>query len=90
MKSGSKIVPAFDACQVCGAYGYVETRGRLVCLACAADINAATLGVRGGCNPLPLAHSGEGGDLVIRVADLAAEAATFRAAGRTAPSPPAR
>src|SRR2546422_1301119 len=39
----SKLVPSFDACQVCGAYGYADVKGRLVCLACAADINPATL-----------------------------------------------
>ena len=88
LKTGSRLVPAFDACQVCGAYGYVETKGRLVCLACAADINRATLGVGGGCNPLPLAHRGEGDDLVIEVKDLEAQLETFRSAeGTVAVSP---
>jgi FTR1 family protein len=88
MKSGSRVVPAFDACQVCGAYGYVETKGRLVCLACAADINPATIGIGGGCNPLPLAHRDEGSDLVIAVEDLRVEAKAFRAAEGAEPSPP--
>ncbi len=88
MKSGSRVVPAFDACQVCGAYGYVETKGRLVCLACAADINPTTIGIGGGCNPLPLAHRDEGGDLVIAVKDLRAEAKAFRAAEGADHSPP--
>lgn len=90
MKSGSKVVPAFDACQVCGAYGYVETKGRLVCLACAADINAATLGTGGGCNPLHLAYREAGGDLVLTVEDLAAEVVTFKAAEGPVPPPPSR
>jgi len=88
LKTGSRLVPAFDACQVCGAYGYVETKGRLVCLACAADINRATLGVGGGCNPLPLPHRDEGNDLVIAVKDLEAQLETFRSAeGTVAVSP---
>jgi FTR1 family protein len=89
MRSGSRLVPAFDACLVCGAYGYVETKGRLVCLACAADINPATIGTGGGCNPLPLAYRDEGSDLVIALEDLRAGVETFEAAEGSDPSPPA-
>src|SRR2546422_8336067 len=74
----SKLVPSFDACQVCGAYGYADVKGRLVCLACAADINPATLGTGGGCNPIPLPHRDEDGSLIIAVSDLRHEAPTFR------------
>ncbi len=90
MKSGSKVVPAFDACQVCGAYGYVETRGRLVCLACAADINRATLGVGGGCNPIPLPYRDDGTDLIVAVKELAKQVALFRSVENTAATPPTR
>ncbi len=79
-KSGSKLVPSFDACQVCGAYGYADVKGRLVCLACAADINPATLGTGGGCNPIPLPHRDEDGSLIIAVSDLRHEAPAFRKA----------
>jgi high-affinity iron transporter len=79
-KSGAKFVPAFDACQVCGAYGYADVKGRLVCLACAADINPATLGARGGCNPVPLPHREESGTIIIAVSDLRLEAPAFRKA----------
>jgi len=88
MKSGARVVPAFDACVVCGAHGYVERRGRLVCLACAADINTATLGVGGGCNPIPLRYREEDGTLVISLADLAAERRAFAAAVGAAAVPP--
>jgi uncharacterized membrane protein len=88
MKSGSRIVPAFDACQVCGAYGYIERQGRLVCLACAADINRATLGVGGGCNPLPLPYREEGGELILSVSDLAVQAPAFKAAEGAPAAPP--
>ena len=84
MKSGGRVVPVFDACVVCGAHGYVERKGRLVCLACAADINPATIGTGGGCNPIPLRYRDDGDDLVIALKDLAAEHAAFRAA---APAP---
>ncbi len=88
MRSGSRLIPSFDACQVCGAYGYVEIKGRLVCLACAADINTATLGVGGGCNPLPLAYKDEGDDFVISLNDLAKQVKAFRATETTESAPP--
>jgi FTR1 family protein len=88
MKSGARVVPTFDACVVCGAHGYVERRGRLVCLACAADINTATLGIGGGCNPIPLKFHEEDGVLVIALEDLAAERAAFAAAAGAAAVPP--
>ena len=88
MKSGPRLVPSFDACEVCGAYGYVEIRGRLICLACAADINKASLGVGGGCNPLPLPYRDEGSDLVISAGDLAKQINAFKAAEKSEASPP--
>src|SRR5262249_38440965 len=78
MKSGDHLVPAFDACQVCGESGYVEMKGRLVRLACAADINRATLGVGGGCNPIPLPFRDEGGELILSLSDLQSQLETFR------------
>ena len=89
-KSGAKLVPVFDACQVCGAHGYADVRGRLVCLSCAADINPATLGARGGCNPIPLPFTDEGAAIAVAVQDLRPEAAAFRAVAASAPKPPAR
>ena len=56
-------------------------------LACAADVNPATLGARGGCNPIPLAYVDEGPSIAVAVRDLASEAAAFRAA-RSASRPP--
>jgi len=86
-KTGERIVPVFDSCQVCGARGYTEMKGRLVCLACSADINPATLGSGGGCNPIPLPHRRESGALVVAVDDLRRETAAFRNARESAPPP---
>ena len=88
-KSGARLQPVFDACQVCGAYGYADMNGRLVCLACAADINPASVGTGGGCNPIPLPHREQDGDLVIAVQDLKAEVSAFRAAQAAGSRPPA-
>ena len=74
---GAGLVATFDACIVCGAKGYIEKQGRLVCLACAADINTATLGTGGGCNPIPLRYAERDGALLIAATDLRAEAHVF-------------
>ncbi len=88
MHNGTKPVPAFDSCVVCGAYGYIERQGRLICLACAADINVATIGIGGGCNPIPLPHREEGGSLIIAVDELLKEVESFREAEVTIAAPP--
>ena len=77
MKTDGRLVATFDACIVCGAKGYIEKQGRLVCLACAADINTATLGTGGGCNPIPLRYAESDGALIIAATDLRAEAHVF-------------
>ena len=88
MAAGGKMHAAFDACLVCGAHGYVENQRQIICLACAADINPATIGAAGGCNPLPLAARFEPTEIVIRVADLAKERAAFAAALAQSAAPP--
>jgi len=88
MASGGKLHAAFDACLVCGAHGYVENQRQIICLACAADINPATIGAPGGCNPLPLAARYEPTEVVIRVADLVKERAAFAAALAQGATPP--
>jgi FTR1 family protein len=67
---GGKIGTAFDACRICGDYGYVQEGRNIVCLNCAADIHAPTIGQGGGCNPIPLASRVEGDHLVITVNEL--------------------
>lgn len=59
-----------DACLICGASGYAERDGKVVCTLCDVVMNTATIGFRGGCNPIPLAHTVAGGSLVVRAADL--------------------
>ena len=44
----------FDACEVCGESGYYEQDGKVVCVRCDVAINTATIGYRGGCNPIPI------------------------------------
>lgn len=72
---------AVDACEMCGAFGYVqdEKSGNLVCLNCAAEINPLTMGHKGGCNPIPLDSHGDGSTLRVAVRDLEKDAHRFSA-----------
>jgi len=76
-----KLHVAFDACEICGSQGYVQESGAIICLNCAADINTATIGQSGGCNPIPLASENSQGSLVILASDLQKKAAMFHSPG---------
>jgi uncharacterized membrane protein len=67
-----------DACDVCGASGYYERDGQIVCILCDVVINISTIGFKGGCNPVPLEYVLEDGRLIIKTADLESEAHRFR------------
>ncbi|MDR1481931.1 MAG: DUF2318 domain-containing protein [Synergistaceae bacterium] len=67
-----------DACDVCGPSGYYQRKDQVVCILCDVVMNRATIGLPGGCNPVPLKFEVTGGNLVIRTEDLAAEARRFQ------------
>ncbi|MDR3322136.1 MAG: Fe-S-containing protein [Synergistaceae bacterium] len=67
----------FDACDVCGASGYFQRKGQVVCILCDVVMNKSTIGLPGGCNPVPLAFAVESGGIVIATDDLEAEAYRF-------------
>src|SRR5688500_4829901 len=77
MKTEDGIQTAFDACEICGSQGYIEDGPSVVCLNCAADINTATLGQGGGCNPVKLNARVEGDAVMIRFEDVKKEGARF-------------
>lgn len=75
-----EVVAAFDACVICGAKGYSQEGGEVLCLHCASAIFPPSIGRPGGCNPIPLEFRSEGPELVVAVADLS-EAADLFAGG---------
>lgn len=79
-----KVRTALDACEICGAFGYVQEGRHLTCLNCAAAIPAATLGARGGCNPIPLQSRTTATELRVPLAALRASAPAFDPAPRVA------
>lgn len=56
-KGSSVFAAALDACKICGDAGYLEKGDNVVCKNCDAYINMATVGMPGGCNPIPIESS---------------------------------
>lgn len=76
-----EVVAAFDACIICGAKGYTQGGGEVLCQHCASAILPQTIGRPGGCNPIPLEHSIEGDALVVSTAALGEAADLFAGGG---------
>lgn len=61
---------ALDACQICGPRGYYQQGSNVICRNCAAVIYIPSIGLPGGCNPVPLDFRMEGNELLIPVSEL--------------------
>jgi uncharacterized membrane protein len=68
-----------DACDICGPTGYYERDGEVICKLCDVVMNKQTIGFKGGCNPVPLAYTLGGGNMVIKTEDLEKESHRFAA-----------
>lgn len=77
-KQGSSFGVGFDACDVCGDVGYYERKDEIVCNRCDVVMNKSTIGLKGGCNPVPLYSFIEDGGIVIMTDDLEKEAHRFK------------
>lgn len=67
-----------DFCDICGPTGYYQRGQDVVCKNCDVVINIPTIGIPGGCNPVPLNHTVSGKTLVIAVSDLEGAKQKFR------------
>jgi uncharacterized membrane protein len=70
-------VAALDACVICGAEGYVQEGAEILCRHCHSAVYPPSIGQPGGCNPIPVPFTVEGGRLVLPVAALAGRAPMF-------------
>ncbi len=77
LKPDGKVATVFDACQICGAVGFYKGPAGVICKNCAAPVNAQSVGMAGGCNPIPLEATITSDAVVISEADLAAGAGHF-------------
>ncbi|WP_068086578.1 Fe-S-containing protein [Polycladidibacter stylochi] len=60
-----KIAVVFDACMICGDEGYIQEGNEVYCIACGVRVFVPSIGKEGGCNPIPLKHREENGQIVI-------------------------
>jgi uncharacterized membrane protein len=74
LKSSDGIIrAAFDACDVCwpAGKGYYQDGDDMVCRNCGRRFPSVKVNeVKGGCNPAPLNRRVEGGQLVLKAADI--------------------
>lgn len=71
-KPDGKIATVFDACEICGPVGFYKGPNGVVCKNCAAPINGQSVGMAGGCNPIPLKATVTADAVIISEADVAA------------------
>ena len=76
-KADGKIAVVFDACEICGPVGFYESPEGLICKNCAAPINRSSVGMAGGCNPIPLHAMQTASGVIVAQSDLAAGARVF-------------
>jgi high-affinity iron transporter len=77
-KPDGKVATVFDACEICGGIGFYKGTNGVVCKNCAAPVNAQSVGMKGGCNPVPLNAEIVSNEVVIKEADIAAGASMFQ------------
>ena len=77
-KPDGKMTTLFDACEICGPVGFYKGSTGVVCKNCAAPINPASIGLPGGCNPIPLKAAITAEAVIIQEGDLAARSEIFK------------
>ena len=77
-KPDGKIATVFDACEICGAVGFYKSNSGVVCKNCAAPINPQSVGMAGGCNPVPLKAQTTTDSILIEETEIAAGARMFQ------------
>ena len=77
-KPDGKIATVLDACEICGAVGFYKAPSGVVCKNCAAPINPQSVGMPGGCNPVPLKAQFTDKEVIIQEADIAARSRMFQ------------
>jgi high-affinity iron transporter len=71
-KPDGKIATLLDACQICGPVGFYKGSHGVICKNCAAPINPQSVGMAGGCNPIPLKAEVTDDAVIVSEADIAA------------------
>lgn len=77
-KNGGAYGVGLDACMTCGDAGYYEKNGKIICKRCEVEMNVATIGFKGGCNPIPFPYRAAHGKITIHTPDLDALSSHFK------------
>jgi high-affinity iron transporter len=77
-KPDGKMATVLDACEICGSVGFYKGTTGVVCKNCAAPINPQSVGMAGGCNPIPLQAEVTSDAVIIKEADVAAGSRMFQ------------
>jgi len=77
-KPDGKIASVLDACEICGAVGFYKKQNSVICKNCAAPINPQSVGMPGGCNPIPLQAEVTADAVIIKEANIAARSRLFQ------------
>ena len=78
LKGGSAYGVGLDACEICGVTGYYERENQVICKLCDVQMNKATIGTRGGCNPIPIEYQIKEGKLRVLQSELEKNAQIFK------------
>jgi FTR1 family protein len=70
-KPDGKVATLFDACEICGGVGFYKSANGVICKNCAAPINLQSVGMAGGCNPVPLKAQITSTAVIVSESDLA-------------------
>lgn len=71
------VTVVLDTCLMCKFTAYIQKKNHVICRACNARIFIPSIGRFGGCNPIPLAHRIEAGEILVLSEDLRKEASYF-------------
>ncbi|MDO4899120.1 DUF2318 domain-containing protein [Actinomyces sp.] len=77
LKNGGAYGVGLDACESCGPAGYFEADGKIICKRCDVAINPATIGFKGGCNPIPIDFTVADGAVTVPLSTLEERAEVF-------------
>ncbi len=77
IRAGMEPAVALDACEICGPEGYYRQASNVICKNCGAAIYIPSIGLSGGCNPIPLPHTVTSTEILIMEKALAEAAPVF-------------
>ncbi|MDF2608005.1 MAG: hypothetical protein K0S34_2201 [Bacillales bacterium] len=77
-KSSSLYGIALDACDICGNAGYYQDGKDVICKNCGVVMNIATIGLPGGCNPIPLTSTMDHHHITINASNLEEKQDVFK------------